>query len=79
LFNDVFLLCGFPLALQSDQGGEWLNAVLRQLTKLVSIEHVVTTSHRPRLNRSTERVLKWLNAAVGIYCEKYQECWEEYL
>ena len=78
LFNDVFLQYGFPAVLQSDQGGEWLNAVLRQLTKLLSIEHIVTTSYRPRFNGSTERVHRWLNAAVGVYCEKYQERWEEF-
>ena len=79
LFNDVFLQYGFPVVLQSDQGGEWLNAVLRLLTKHLSIRHSVTTSYRPRLNGSTERVHRWLNAAVGIYCEKYQERWEEFL
>ena len=79
LFNDVFLQYGFPAVLQSDQGGEWLNAVLRQLTKLLSIEHIVTTSYRPRLNGSTERVHRWLNAAIAIYCEKHQERWEEFL
>jgi len=65
LFNDVFLQYGFPSVLQSYQGGEWLNAVLHQLTKLLSIEHLVTTSYCPCLNRSTERVHRWLNAAVG--------------
>ena len=79
MFTDVFLQYGFPSVLQSDQGGEWLNAVLRQLTKLLSIEHIVTTSYRPRLNGSTERVHRWLNTAIGIYCEKYQERWEEFL
>ena len=79
MFNDVFLQYGFPSVLQSDQGGEWLNAVLRQLTKILSIEHIVTTSYRPRLNGSTERVQRWLNTAIGIYCEKYQERWEEFL
>ena len=72
MFNDVFLQYGFPSILQSDRGGEWLNAVLRQLTKLLSIEHIVTTGYRPRLNGSTERVHRWLNTGIGIYCEKYQ-------
>ena len=73
LFNDVFLQYRFPAVLQSDQGGEWLNAVLRQLTKLLSVEHIVTTSYHPRLNGSTERVHRWFNAAIGIHCEKHQE------
>ena len=65
--------------MQSDQGGEWLHAVLRQLTKLLSIEHIITTSYCPRLNESTKRVHRWLNSAIGFYCEKYQECWQELL
>lgn len=79
LFNDVFLQNGFPAVLQSDQGGECLNAVLRRLTKLLSIEHIVTTSYLPRLNGSSERVHRWLNAAMPIYCEKYHERWLEFL
>jgi len=69
----------FLAVLQSDQGGEWINAVLQELTKVLSIEHVFTTSYRPRLNGSTERVHRWLNCALGIYCEKNQHLWEEFL
>ena len=35
--------------------------------------------YRPCLNGSAEPVHRWLNAVVGIYCEKYQECWKEIL
>ncbi|KAL9951307.1 hypothetical protein ACROYT_G043949 [Oculina patagonica] len=79
LYDYVFLEFGFPTVLQSDQGGEWTNAVLQELTKLLSIEHVFTTSYRPRLNGSTERVHRWINSALGIYCEKNQQLWEEFL
>ena len=34
LYDQVFLEFGFPVVLQSDQGGEWINAVLQELTKL---------------------------------------------
>ena len=68
-----------PPVLQSDQGGEWVNSVLQELTNLLSIEHVFTTSYRPRLNGSTERVHRWLNSALGIYCEKNQQLWQEFL
>ena len=70
LYDHVFLEYGFPAVLQSDQGGEWVNSVLQELTNLLSIEHVFTTSYRPRLIGSTERVHRWLNSALGIYCEK---------
>lgn len=79
LCDHVFLEYGFLAVLQSDQGGEWVNSVLPELTNLLSIEHVFTRSYRPRLNGSTERVHRWLNSALGIYCEKNQQLWEEFL
>ena len=79
LFEQVFLQFGFPSVLLSDRGGEWLNAVFQQLLKLLSIDHICTASYRPRLNGSTERIHRWLNTSLGIFCEKYQESWEDYL
>ena len=79
LFNDVFLLLGFPSVLQSDRGGEFLNALLHQLTKLLSIKQVFTPGFRPCLNGATERTHCFLNSALGIYCEHHQEQWEDYL
>ena len=49
LFNDVFLLLGFPSVLQSDRGGDFLNARLHRLTKLLSIKHVFMSGFRPCL------------------------------
>ena len=54
LFNDIFLLLGFPSVLQSDRGGEWLNALLHRITQLLSIRHVFTSGFRPHLNGATE-------------------------
>ena len=79
LFNEVFLQYGFPAILQSDRGGEFLNAVLHRLTALLSIKQVFTSGYRPRLNGSTERVHRFLNSAIGIYCEHQQEHWENFL
>ena len=79
LFHEVFLPFGFPVVLQSDRGGEWMNALLHCLAKLLSIKQVFTSSFRPRTNGATERVHHFLNAALGIYCEHKQEKWEEYL
>ena len=70
LFDNVFLMFGFPSKLMSDRGSEWLNAVLDRVLKLLSIEHILTTSYRPGLNGATERTHSYLNSALGIYCEK---------
>ena len=49
LFNDIFLLSGFPSVLQSDHGGEWLNALLHRITQQLSIRHVFTSGFVPVL------------------------------
>ena len=61
----------------SDRSGEWLNAVLDtdRVLKLLSVDH----SYRPILNDATARTHCYLNSALGIYCEKYQHLWEDYL
>ena len=79
LFNHVFLKYGFPEILQSDRGGEFLNAVLHRLVKLLSIKHVFTTAYRPRMNGSTERVHRWINSALGIFSENHQNDWEQFI
>ena len=43
------------------------------------MKHVLTTSYRPRLNGTTECVHRFLNAALGIFCEKHQTNWETVL
>ena len=73
LLNDVFLSTWFPSVLQSDHGGEWLNALLHRITKLLSIKHIFTSSFQPRLNGATECTNCFLHAALGIICEKQQE------
>ena len=73
LFNDSFLLLGFPSVFQSDRGGEWLNALLHRITQLLSIGQVFTSGFRPHLNGTTERTHRFLDAALGIYCEHQQE------
>ena len=63
----------------SDHSGEWLNAVLDRVLKLLSIELILTASYRPWLNGATERTHNYLNSALDIYCEKYQHLWEDNL
>ena len=79
LFHDILLVFGFPSVLQSNRGGEWLNALLDRLTKSLSIKQVFTSSFRPRLNGATARVHRFFNAAIGIYREHFQEQWEDFL
>ena len=79
LFHEVFLQLGFPSVLQSDRGGEFLNALLHRITQLLSIKQVFTSGFCPRLNGATERSHRFLNSALGIFCEHQQDKWEQFL
>ena len=54
LFHEVFLQLGFLSVLQSDRGGELLNALLHHITQLLSIKQIFTSGFRPCLNGATE-------------------------
>ena len=69
LVNNVFFSTGFPSVLQSDRGGEWKNALLHRITKLLPIKHVFTSGFRPRLNGAMEHTHHFLNTALGIFCK----------
>ena len=79
LFHDVFLQLGFPSVLQSNRGGEFLNALLHRIAQLLLIKQVFTSGFRPRLNGATERSHQFFNSALGIFCEHQQEKWEQFL
>ena len=79
LFDNVFLKLDFPSTLLSNRGGEFLNAVLQEVSNLLSIKQVFTSSYRPRANGSKERVHRFLNSALGIFASKWKKHWENYL
>ena len=79
LFDNMFLKLYFPSTLLSDRGGEFLNAVLREVSRLLSIKRVFTSSYRPRANSATERVHRFMNSALAICASRWQKQWEGYL
>ena len=43
------------------------------------VKQVFTSGFPPCLNSATECTHRFLNSALGIYCEHHQEQWEDYL
>ena len=80
MFDNVLLKLDFPSTLFSDRGGEFLNAAPREVSRLLSIKQVFTFSYRPRANRTTESVHRFMNSALAISRPiKLQKQWEDYL
>ena len=72
LFDNVILKLDFPSTPLSDLGGEFLNAVLREVSRLLSIKQVFTSSYHPRANGATECVHRFMNLALAIFASKWQ-------
>ena len=70
LFNHVLAVRGCPKRLMSDSGSEFLNAVITELTELLSIKKVYTSACRPLANGATERVNCFLNYSISMYVTK---------
>ena len=53
----IFCLIGWPRILQSDNGSEFVNEVLRALVKLAGIDHRLISPYNPRADGKVERVI----------------------
>jgi hypothetical protein len=53
----IFCLIGWPRILQSDNGPEFVNQVLRALMKLIGVDHRLISPYNPRADGKVERVI----------------------
>ena len=53
----IFCLIGWPKILQSDNGPEFVNQILRALVKLCGIDHRLISPYNPRADGKVERVI----------------------
>jgi hypothetical protein len=51
----IFCIIGFPKILQSDNGSEFVNDILRSLVKITGIEHRFISPYNPRADGKVER------------------------
>jgi transposase InsO family protein len=75
LFFDVFFKYGFPVKLYSDRGGEFVNGVLKELTRLHDIRQQLTTPYHPQGNAKTENRHRYYNYILKILCNEYAMTW----
>jgi len=61
---DVFCTFGFPKVLQSDNGHEFVNDLLRALVKICGVEHRFISPYNPRADGKVERAIGTLVAVI---------------
>ena len=72
----IFSLVGFPKILQSDNGTEFVNNVVKSLTEIMTVEHRLITPYNPRANGASEKwvglvtqtLLKQLEGKIPKWC-----------
>jgi len=75
----VFCIIGFPKILQSDNGLEFVNSIIKELVKVAGIDHRLITAYHPRANGLAER---YVGVTTGSICKQIhgtEKDWDKYL
>lgn len=70
---------GFPQSVLSDQGTEFTSQTFKQVDKLLSIRHKLSSPYHPQTNGSLERTHLTLKDYFKCYVNKDLNNWDEFL
>lgn len=76
---DVFCLFGFPKILQSDNGHEFVNDLMRVLVKLSGMEHRFISPYNPRADGKVERAIGTLVSVIKKMVHGSTTAWPMYV
>lgn len=68
---------GVPKRFHSDQGTEFMNNVLKQLTKFLGSNHTFNTAYHPQTNGALERFHATLRDHIRMYHSRRLKNWDE--
>jgi len=75
----VFCTFGFPKILQSDNGHEFVNEVLRTLVKICGIEHRFISPYNPRADGKVERAIGTIMSVIKKMVHGSNMLWPMYV
>jgi hypothetical protein len=79
LHRHLICVYGPPRRLLSDCEQSFVSEVTKGLLSLMGIKKINTSTYRPWSNGSCERMHRYLNAALTIYCDGHANSWSEYV
>ncbi|KAH9248628.1 hypothetical protein BASA81_013698 [Batrachochytrium salamandrivorans] len=74
----IFTNFGFPRVIQSDNGTEFVNAIVHHLTTSFHIDHRLSTPYHPRANGLAERSVQTSCRAIRKLLEGENQEWDLY-
>lgn len=79
LWNDFFLVYGFPRRIHSDQGANFESKLIKELLSLSGVEKSHTTPYHPMGNGVTERFNRTLGSMIRTLPPKSKAKWPQML
>src|ERR1700733_14207204 len=75
------VLCeyGFPKIIQSDQGTEFINKVMKEMINLYGVEQRFITAYNPRADGLVERKNKEVSKLIKKYMDGSTQHWQQWL
>lgn len=75
LFNNFIYLHGFPKCLKTDNGTEFNNRILAELTRICEVNHRFATAYRPQTMGAVERNHRVINDYFRNYSDLFAQDW----
>jgi hypothetical protein len=79
LVEKIYCRHGAPSMLITDNGTEFVNELVKQISILLNIGRISTTPYNPRANGLVEQHNATLKMMLSAYVNKYQDDWDLYI
>jgi transposase InsO family protein len=76
---DIFTRVGVPKEVLSDQGSQFVSAVMKEVSRLLSIKQLVITPYHPMCNGLVERFNGTVKPMLKRVCHEKPTNWDRYL
>lgn len=68
-----------PASIQTDQGTEFINNIIKEMTTLLGIRHISGAAYRPQTNGQVERINLPVEQILSAFTDTEQKTWDAYL
>jgi transposase InsO family protein len=76
---NIFFNFGFPKIIQSDNGKEFVNSIIKEITTVAKIDHRLITPYHPRANGAAERTVKTAKLMIYKLIKGIKTDWSSYV
>ena len=75
----IFARVGIPTEVLSDQGGQFMSGVMKEVRRLLSFRQLTTTPYHPQCNGLVERFNGTLKTMLKRMCSERPKDWDRYV